>query len=389
MTPRTRQAVLATTVAVSSLLGVLFLANLDLARDEQRPRDFDPLARWIAAHPADWLAASALTDRSLDSSVPRRRELWHAGYALAEQLAPRRPNTAAGFVRAGLFHWYELGPADRRVVLDVAATLMRDPSVFANLYKPLWQLTRDFAYLRRVAPQTVAALSELRDLAVTNGLFAEYRELRGALRDARLRSFMANKANLTAGELLAYLPPRLDAGDAPLARAILEELEQRAYDPREAGGRIEDLAVFALDHRLQPLAGLSPFVEEHTILKPATRKRLALALGDEAAAKRIELVSTLEPAPGYGGWTGTCARNEVCTTAYHHHEGPLQITVSVLQSDEVAPYVELYVDGVLEAEGEVKDERAFTIGSAGAHFTELRIVNPRTRNGIQRRVRLS
>jgi hypothetical protein len=389
VTPRKRQAVLATTIVVSSLLLALFLMNPAIARDEKRPQDVDALARWIAAHPADWLAASALTDRSLDSSVPRRRELWHAGYALAEHLAPRRPNTAAGFVRAGLFHWYELGPADRAKVLDVAAPLMRDPAVFASLYKPLWQLTRDFAYLRRVAPPNMAALSELRDLAVTNGLFAEYRELRSALRHAHIRTFVANRAQMTVGELVAFMPPRLDAADAPLVRAILEELEQRAFDPHEVGGRIEDLTVFALDHRLQPLSGLSPFVEEQLILKPETRKRLALALGDEAAAKRIKLISTLEPAPGYGGWTGTCARNEVCTSAYHHHEGPLQIAVSVVQTDEVAPYVEIYVDGVLEAEGEVKDERTFAVGSAGAHFTEVRMVNPRTRNGIQRRVRLS
>lgn len=389
MTPKTRQIVLATTIVVSSLLLALFLTNLDVVRDEKRPGDLEALARWIAAHPADWLAASALTDRSLDSSLPRRRELWHAGYALSESLAPRRPNTAAGFVRAGLFHWYELGPADRRQVLDVAATLMDDPSVFASLYKPLWQLTRDFAYLRRVAPPTLSALSELRDLAVTNGLFAEYRELRGALRDARIRAFVANRANMTVGELIAFLPPRLDAEDGPLARAILEELEQRAYDPHEAGGRIEDLAVFALDQRLEPLSGLSPFVEVPEILKPETRKRLAHALGDEAAARRIQLVSTLEPPPGSGGWTGTCGANEVCTSAYRRHEGPLQVAVSVAQSDEVAPYVEIYVDGVLADEGELKDTRAFTVGSAGAHFTELRIVNPRTRNGIQRRVRLS
>ncbi|HEY0160267.1 MAG TPA: hypothetical protein VGF28_23480 [Thermoanaerobaculia bacterium] len=389
MTRRTRQLVLATTIAVSSLLLVLFLLNRDLARDEERPDEVRALGRWIAVRPADWLAASALTDRSLDSDLPRRRELWHAGYALAEQLAPRRPNTAAGFVRAGLFHWYELGPADRRAVLGVAATLMDDPTVFADLYKPLWQLTRDFGYLRRVAPPTVAALAELRELAVTNGLFAEYRELRGALRHARIRSFVQRRAELPVGELLAYLPPYLDYGDAPLVRAILDELEQRPFDPREAGGRIEDLVVFALDHHLQPLSGLSPFVELPDMLRPETRVRLARALGDEVAAKRIEITSIVPaPAPS-DGWSGTCGTHEVCTSAYRRHEGPLHLALSTVQSDEVPPYVEVYVDGALAAEGEVKEERAFTVGSTGRHRVEVRIVNPRTRNGIQRRVRLS
>jgi hypothetical protein len=389
MTRRTRQLVLSTTIALSSLLLVLFLLHRDLARDERRPTELEGLARWIAEHPADWLAASALTDRSLDSNLPRRRELWRAGYALAEQLAPRRPNTAAGFVRAGLFHWYELGPDDRKAVLDVAATLMADPSVFATLYKPLWQLTHDFAYLRRVAPPTMAALSELSNLAVTNGLFAEYRDLRGTLRHARIRTLVARRAELTIGELVMYLPPHPDAGDAPLVRAILEEIEKRVYEPQEAGGRIEDLTVFALDHGLQPLSGLSPFVEAPDMLRPETRIRLARALGDEAAARRIEITLTPAPPVASDGWTGTCGANEICTSAFRRHEGPLQIALSMVQSDEVAPYVEVYVDGALAAEGEVKDERAFTVGSAGVHRTEVRIVNPRTRNGVQRRVRLS
>jgi hypothetical protein len=89
------------------------------------------------------------------------------------------------------------------------------------------------------------------------------------------------------------------------------------------------------------------------------------------------------------GWTGTCGNNEICTSAWRRHQGPLQIALSVVQSDEVAPYVEIYVDGVLQAEGEVKEARTFTIGSAAGHSTEVRIVNPRTRNGIQRRLRLS
>jgi hypothetical protein len=388
MTRNTRQWVLSSAIVLSLGVLALFAMNREVTRDEKRPEELDALARWIASRPADFLAASAITDRSLDSSLPRRRELWLAGYALAEELAPRRPNTAAGFVRAGLFHWYELDKPDRRAVMDVAATLMHDPVVFMDLYKPLWQLTRDFAYLRRVAPPTISALQELRDLAVTNGRFADYRELRASLRHARITTFVARRETLTPGELVGFLPPRLDMGDAPLVRAILEELERRAFEPREAGGRIEELAVFALDHDIQPLAGLSLFVEEPDLLQPETRVRLARALGDEAAARRIAITSILSKPVQPEGWTGTCGTNEVCTSAYRTHEGPLSLSLSVTQSDEVAPYVEVFVNGVLAAEAAINEETKFTVGGSGKHTIEVRVVNPRTRNGIQRRVRL-
>ncbi|HYO78894.1 MAG TPA: hypothetical protein VE010_20700 [Thermoanaerobaculia bacterium] len=389
MTRTTRRTLLWITAIASALVLALFLLNLDVVRDEERPRDVNGLARWIAERPADWLAASALTDRSLDSNVPRRRELWHSGYALAEHLAPRRPNTSAGFVRAGLFHWYELGPHDRKAVLDVAASLMADPVVFASLSRPLWQLTHDFAYLRRVAPNTLDSLANLRELAITNGLFAEYRELRAASRALRLQSLAQRRSELAVADLISYLPAQPDIGDAPLARAILEELNQRAFDARHGGGRAEELAVFAIEHRLQPLIALSPFVETREVLTDRTRVRLARALGDEAAAQRIELMSTVPKEVQTNEWTGPCGATEVCSSAFKRHAGPLTFTVDVSQSDEVPPYVEIYVNRVLAAEGEVREARSFTVGGSGANRIEVRLVNPRTRNGIQRRVRLS
>ncbi|HEX8253423.1 MAG TPA: hypothetical protein VF846_09765 [Thermoanaerobaculia bacterium] len=377
------------TAIASALLLALFLLNLDVVRDEERPRDVNGLARWIAERPADWLAVSALTDRSLDSDLPRRRELWHSGYALAEQLAPRRPNTSAGFVRAGLFHWYELGPRDRKAVLDVAASLMADPAVFASLSRPLWQLTHDFSYLRRVAPKTLDTIYNLRELAITNGLFAEYRELRAAARALRLQSVQQRRSELAVADLIAHLPPQPDMGDAPLARAILEELNQRAFDPRHGGGRAEELAVFAIEQRLQPLIALSPFIHAQDVLTDRTRLRLARALGDEAAAQRVELMAMVPKEVQTDEWTGPCGSTEVCSSAVKRHAGPLTFSLDVSQSDEVPPYVEIYVNRVLTAEGEVREQRSFTVGGSGTNTIEVRLVNPRTRNGIQRRVRLS
>lgn len=390
MTRRTRQLALSASAAVCAVLCVLFLALTDLHREDERPGDVRALAQWIAERPSDWIAASELSDRSLDSDLPRRVELWHAAHELAEKLAPRRPNTAAGFVRAGLFHWYELDPDDRRKVLDVAAPLMRDPEVFDTLYRPMWQLTRDFNYLRRVAPPTIPAWTYLRDIAAANGRFADYRDLRESLRTLRMQMFVQRRESLSAADMLALLPPDLDAADAPLVRAILTELDQRPYDPHQAGGRIEELTVFAIEHNVQPLSALSPLIETQRVVNDETRARLARALGDLAAARRIELVSIVDRRPQTpDAWTGTCGQNELCTSAFRTHEGPLTIAASVVQSDEVPPYVEIYVNDILAAEGDVRSERTFTAGAAGANKFEVRLINPRTRNGVQRRLRLS
>ncbi len=423
MTRYARQWALSATIAVSTVLLVLFLAS-DLTGDPKPPEDAAPLARWVAQRPADWLAASALADRSLDSDLPRRRDLWLASYAHAEQLAPRRPNTAAGFVRAGLFHWHELGPAERKAVLDVAATLMNEPRVFEQMYASLWQLTRDFAYLRRIAPKTMHAAGALRDLAVANGLFAEYRELRATERALRMQAFTERRKELPVRDLLSFLPPRLDTGEIPMLQAILEELHERAFDPLQAPGRMDDVAAFAIVHDLQPLVGLTSFVEVPNVLRDVTRARLALALGNRTAAARIELTTAVvgakewipyyreraehEAAQGNtalaaayrdreaftargesGNWSGLCGE-ELCTTALREHEGPIAIQLSVTQTDEVPLYVEVYVDDALQDEGEVRDERTFALDTgSGLHRVEVRLVNPRTRNGIQRRARLS
>jgi hypothetical protein len=65
----------------------------------------------------------------------------------------------------------------------------------------------------------------------------------------------------------------------------------------------------------------------------------------------------------------------------------LRVTLTTEQSDETPPYVELYVDDALRAEGPVNDARAFTVpATRGLHRVELRVANPQTRNGVQRRL---
>lgn len=423
----TRQIILALVSALSVLVLALFLTNLDLTRDATRPEELEPLAAWLAEHPADWLATSTITDRSLDSPLPlqRRIALWRSSYALAGYLAPRRTNPSAGFVRAGLFHWYELQQPDRQAVLQAAAPLLRDPAVFAALHRPLWELTRDLGYLRRTAPRSINSLWMLRELALTSGDFAEYRELRSALSAARMDSFRAKRATATVAELTEILPQTLTDADEPLVRAILEEIDRRPFDVQLMGGRIEDIALFAIRHDLKPLTAFAPFLELPGKLSFPTRARLAVAFGDRGAATRMELLTgntatpdwipyhreraafeekqgetamaalyrtraTVAEGPPRDVWTNTCGPYELCSSVFREHTAPLNFKLSVAQSDEIAPYVEIYRDDVLIAEGEVRDEKTFTVDApSGLHRTEVRLVNRVIRNGTQRRVRLS
>jgi hypothetical protein len=93
-------------------------------------------------------------------------------------------------------------------------------------------------------------------------------------------------------------------------------------------------------------------------------------------------------------WQRLCGVDEICQHATTHvwsaERRRQTITLTNAQSDETPPYVEIYVDDFPVAEGEVRDRRAFEIPiPAGVHEVEIRLLNPTTRNGIQRRLRLS
>jgi hypothetical protein len=413
----------------------------------------------LSASPADWLLASQIADRALDSDSPRRVELWRAAHAHAKLLAPHRQNTDAAFVRGGLFHWYELGAEDRARVLKAAEPLMRDPTFFYRMHGPLLQLTGDFGWLRAYAPATVSAKTELGKLALTHGLFGEYRTLREQIRATRMQAFAARRRTDDPSALLALLPDRLDWQDEPLVRGLLEELERQAFDPAQIGGRVEEVVDFALRHHLRPLSGIAPLLEPPSRLRDVTRARAAIELNQPETATRIEMTSLaandaewqpyyldrarfeartrrnaaaanaylvrasangmsvpvlaaavdVARALGKRGdeqqyaaqlartprvWQRLCGVSEVCTNAIVHEwaaeRRTQRIALTNTQSDETPPYVEIYVDDLRFAEGEVRDTRTFEIPlPPGVHEVEVRLVNTRTRNGAQRRVRLS
>lgn len=393
MTRSSRPMTLGLIAAAMLVSLIVFLTTPGIPRDAIRPVEGDALAQWLADHPADWLAAARLSARALDRGTVARRELWRRSYAHALRLAPRRPNGPTAFVRGGLFHWYELSAADRSEVLRVAAPMLRDPQFFHQMHRPLWDLTRDLAYLRRNAPETENATSAMRDIAVTNGLFEDYRELRAVLTRQRMRKFEAERERFTAVELINFVPSPLTRDDEALVRRVLDQLQRRPLDASLAAsvhGQGAALAEFAMRHALRPLDGLDALVETREI-PPATRARLAEALGRHDDAK---LIAGQNPTQReLRQWRGTCGTNEVCSAATATIPAAREITigVAVVQSDEVPPYVEIYVDDARVAEGPVTDARQFKVPvrTAGDHRVEVRMANPWTRNRIQRRIRLS
>jgi hypothetical protein len=264
----------------------------------------------------------------------------------------------------------------------------------------------------------------LRELAVSGGNFDAYRNLRAALRDARMNEFRAKRATATVAELTAILPQPITESDEPLVRAILEEIDRRPFDLQTMGGRVEELALYAIRHDVKPLTALAPLVDQTGNLTNPTRARLALALGDRNAANRVELttmtsaadwrpylleraafeekngqpalaaryrlLATVAESPSRDVWTNMCSGSELCTSVFRVHDGPLQFRASASQSDEIPPYVEVYLDDALVLEGEVRDEKTFSVDAApGSHRLEVRLINRTMRNGTQRRVRLS
>src|SRR5438132_444344 len=164
--------------------GVLAIAYFAVRPSPSRgalPDDPRALAARVAAHPADWLAASALAEKALDMRVRDPRELWRVSGALASSLAPLLPEPRASLARGAFFHWSELTAGDRRWVLDAYAPLLRQVTTFETMELPLFSLTGDLAYLRRVGPPGPSTTLRLAQIAAINGLFADYRGLRAEL----------------------------------------------------------------------------------------------------------------------------------------------------------------------------------------------------------------
>jgi hypothetical protein len=261
---------------LSALFAIAYAAVRPAPSRGKMPADVRGLAARVAAHPADWMAASALAERALDAPVPDRIALWRASSALAISMAPYRPEPRTAFARSAFFHWGELSDADRKAVLDAYAPVLLDDSrTFMTMSQTLYALTGDLGYLRRAQPPRADTARRVAWIAGTYGRFDDY-------------------------------------------RAIRAEIE-RQYG--ESTARPE---------------------------------------GNPADSRTVEAAHGLD------------------------------VTVATVMTDEVPPYVEIYVDDARRAEGVVAGQQTFAvpIGGAGEHRLEVRLANPITRNGTPRRVRV-
>ena len=356
------------------------------------PSSTATLAARLEAHPTDWLAACAVVDKALDSRSPDRFVLWHAAHAHALLLAPNRPEPQEAFARSGLFHWAELSALDRQEVLASVEPLLSRPATFFAMDRALFSLTGDLQMLRRAQPHTESSLNELLTLAVTNGLFDDYRSLRGELRKKQLADFLARLRSASPRELVEALPaPPYRKDSEPLLVALLRELHDRPLDGDPLRPDIVDgLLEYAFRHDLAPLDGLELIIRRPGAaaipLRMTLARKLAIVEPSLAVAGQPSAAAVV-PATD---WQGLCD-SQVCDRAWRDLTagGELRLTLVPGATDEVAPYAEIFLDDASIAEGEVRGAREFVIpAGSGARRLEVRLANPLTRNLGRRRLKI-
>jgi len=428
--PLARKSIYLLILAAASVASLLLFATIRPHLPASAPpNDFAGATRWLASHPADYLAADAVTNGALDTQDKTRFETWRASHELAVQLAPWRSGPRMAFVRSGLEHWYELPPRDRRNVLRSAGPLLHNPEVFRRVAQPLFELTANFAYIRTNAPHDASSRDQLSRMAATNGLFADYRSLRAEAATARLHRFSQIRSSASQSELIEILPARFDADDEPLLRAILDELSRRPIDAAPSNPALVDRVVdYALRHHVEPLSGLEALVDLPGAASDPARARVALHLGDPDRASRIEISTpNIDPAAwadyfderaafsrthddaalakiyeakaflghqARAKWTGLCAEKTICTSGAREllvaKPHPLALSLDADQPESIPAYVEILLDQQRVSEGEIVKTKTFDLGTAaaGSHPIEVRVVNPFTPQAQERRLRI-
>jgi hypothetical protein len=381
--------VLAAAMVAAGILFYLDRPGEEWAVPASSARD---LARTLDLHPTDWRAASALSEHVLDEEYPHRIEAWRAAHALAAALAPHFEAPRVKYARAGLFHWLEISSSDRKQVLDAIQPLMRDPVTYARMAHPIFELTGDLNWLRHARPDDLASLRDLRDLAATYGRFQDYRELREEETRKSVADFESRAGKMEPSEIVQQLPAVPRKSDEAMLRTALEELHRRPLEVDPGRPDVLDAVIgYADRHGLRPLDGLSSVVTHKGWASDTARKRLALALGQPAAAEQIAATEVVTPRDSIAvsgvTWAGTCG-TDICRSAEAEVDGPLRIELQPVLSDEVPPYVEIYIDDALVAEQPVPVRGTVAVVPAGHHRVEINLANRLTRNRGGRRVRI-
>ena len=357
------------------------------------PSSVSALASRLEKHPTDWLAACALTETALDSRSPHRFELWRAAHAQALLLAPNRPEPQEAFARSGFFHWTEITAADRKEVLSAVELLLGQTPFWNAMAKPIFDLTGDLSMLRRAKPHTEDAIAQLLSLAATNGRFDDYRALRTEQATERMQIFLSRVSASSPRELIQSFPqPPYRKDLEPLIIHLLRELHNRPLDEDPARPEVIDGIIdYALRHNLRPLDGLEIIVRKQGSAAPSSRLRLAQNLG--VVATVVEAGMSPQPPPPSSDpeeWKGLC-ESLLCYRAWRDVEGTHSIALSLamVHTDEVPPWVEIYLDDTLVSEGAVAGKRDFVFPvSPGKHRLELQVANPETRNLSRRQLRI-
>jgi hypothetical protein len=373
---------------------ILFLLDPPTEEAGPLPADTARLAERLATHPMDWQAARALADQALDENDPARVVRWRSAQALTTVLAPHYTPARIGYVRAGLFHWYELQDADRHAVLAALAPMLRDPVTFERMVKPIFELTGDMTFLRAAQPHTIHSIETLMEIAAMNGRFDDYRALRNELVATRTHELSQKIDSLAPSQIIAALPLHPTKDEEPMLLQALRALHERPLEVDGGHADVLDATIdYATRHRLTPIDGLAAVVRERTWADAFSRHELALALGNASAAENITRQAGrpayLETSMINGvSWDGACGP-AFCNRATADINGSRSITIEGVGGDEVPPYFECYVDEVLQWEGAVPSKKTITLGGPGQHRIEVRLVNPRTKNPGGRRFRIS
>jgi hypothetical protein len=261
--------------------------------------------------------------------------------------------------------------------------------------KPLYELTGHLTMLVAPQPSDGIAIGTLISLAAPNGFFADYRNLRGELQRRRVDDFAESRHSMTPEELIQHLPdPPYHADSEPLIAALLDELHRRPLtDDPQRPTIANSLIDYALRHDLGPLDGLEVITRKPAAASVATRARLARKLGLTDLALQIDTEADPRTVhPNESDWQELC-QTDICYRGWRTIEADhaVALTIATVQTDSVPAYVEIYLDDVLRAEGEVGPKRDFVIpaGNRGTHRVEVVLANPMTRNRFPRRVHVA
>jgi hypothetical protein len=224
-------------------------------------------------------------------------------------------------------------------------------------------------------PEVVTALIDFalrHDLQPLDGLEAltHIAESAGDPQRARLAVRLGELQRATDVELSARNGDAEEWATYHLERAIADAAH---HDPLAALAHLQKAEPSA--PRVQYLAAAAEVAR--LMRDAATAQRAASEL--QAKANRIER------------WNDLCG-SDVCkdaSAALWSGGAPFALRVATVQSDNVPPFVEIYADDALVADGEASP--ALSAGAAlsrGLHRVDVRLANPLTRNLFQRRVHI-